>query len=267
MNPITLKDIPFRDKNGRKQRIQFIHLEPELLALSKPSGIPVIPDHWNPEAPNIRDILNRQVPAASAQAEQSVWVVHRLDKDTTGVLLFARSADMHRSLNSLFESGDITKTYLAVTRGGPPDDEGVVDLPINRHPSRGGLMVIDHRGKPAITHYRVLERYNYFSLLELIPQTGRTHQIRVHMAALGCPLAVDPVYGNSERLDLSQIKRRYQKKDPWEETPALIQRLTLHAAALEFDHPQSGERLKIAAEAPKDFRALQKALKRWGETR
>ncbi len=253
----------FRDRDGRKRIVEVLFEDERYLVINKPPGVPVIPDRWRPELPNLRHLLEAQYRKASPEMDgPAVWVVHRLDTDTSGVLLLARSADSHRTLNMLFEAGAVEKTYLAIVRGAPPAESGVIDQPIRPHPSRKSGMQVDPGGKPALTRYRVLEKFRYYSLLEARPKTGRTHQLRVHLAAIGCPLAVDPLYGGREAVFLSDFKRGY--REPQNRPPgALIRRLTLHAHTLAFAEPAPGKPYAFQAPLPRDFQALLKALRKW----
>lgn len=253
----------FRDRDGRKRIVEVLFEDDRYLIVNKPAGVPVIPDRWRSELPNLRHLLEAQYRKAPHGAdEQSVWVVHRLDTDTSGVLMMARSADSHRFLNALFEAGEVEKTYLAIVRGAPPAESGVIDQPIRPHPSRKPHMQVHPGGKPAVTEYQVLEKFRYYSLLEARPKTGRTHQLRVHLAVVGCPLAVDPLYGEGDAVYLSDFKRGY--REPKSKAPRpLIGRLTLHAHTLAFTEPASGQRHSFQAPLPKDFQALLKALRKW----
>jgi 23S rRNA pseudouridine1911/1915/1917 synthase len=155
-------------------------------------------------------------------------IVHRLDKGTSGVLLVARTDAAHRSLAAQFSGRSVEKTYLALVQGKPESDRGTIDLPITRDPERRTRMTARlASGRHAHTEYRVLERFDRFTLLEVQIGTGRTHQIRVHLAALGHPVAGDPLYGAAAQAELTR---------PW-----------LHALRIRFDSPSTGERLTVEA--------------------
>ena len=189
--------------------------------------------------------------------------VHRLDKQTSGVMIVARDRESQRQLTQQFFDREIRKSYLALVTGSPIDDAGTVDLPITGEWGHGQRMCVSRRkGKQAITHYRLFERFRGLSLLICKPETGRTHQIRVHLAALGCPLAVDSLYGSSRGVYLSDYKQGYRPSRDRKERP-LIDRLTLHAHTIELNHPETGETMAWTAELPKDFRATLQQLSKY----
>jgi tRNA pseudouridine32 synthase/23S rRNA pseudouridine746 synthase len=226
----------------------ILHEDAHLLVIDKPAGRIVIPGR-TPERS-----LREELEAAHGR----LWVVHRLDRGTTGVLVFARTADAHRALNQAFDRGEPEKTYLAVVRGAPPA-ELRVDVPIA--PGRKGRMRAaergDARGKAAATRLRLVEAFparpwtgGPVALVEARPETGRTHQIRVHLAHAGFPLAVDPDYGDPGPL-------------AGEGGRVLLGRTPLHAARLALRHPADGE-LVLEAPLPEDLAALLAALRAGG---
>jgi RluA family pseudouridine synthase len=259
---MQLQSFTFRDKQQQKRTVDIIFENEHLLVVNKPPHLPVIPDRWNVALPNLKDLLQHQYQKITGSAEQAAWVVHRIDADTSGIVMFAKSAPWHRALNELFENQQINKTYLAITSGFPPEESGVIELPLRSHPGRRQLMQVHKNGKPSKTAYKILEKFKRYCLLEISPQTGRTHQIRVHLAALHCPLAIDPLYGSPNPITLWDIKERY-KSNPILENPALINRLTLHACRIQFKDPFQNQEYSFEAPLPKDFSALLKALRKW----
>jgi RluA family pseudouridine synthase len=226
--------------------LPIIYSDESLLAIDKPAGILSIPDHWDPELPDAVTELKA--------AWGKLFVVHRLDKDTTGVLLFAKNAEAHQALGAAFESRSVSKTYQALVRGLPSWDETVCELPLMPDGDRLHRTVITaHHGKRSVTAFTVLARYKDYALVEARPETGRTHQVRVHLSALGHPCVSDPLYGDGQALLLSKLKRRW-KGDLFDEHP-LLSRAALHALAAEFPHPKSGVTLRLEAPLPKDMRA------------
>lgn len=230
-----------------------------VLAINKPVGLSVVPDPCRAEARLINGLLH-YVQQESPQPCRRVYVVHRLDKETSGVLLFAKTPEAARLLSMAFERREVHKEYLAVVRGEVSQDEGEVEAAIG--PGSGGRMrLTDKRGKPATSHYRVIERFRRFSLLQVEPLTGRTHQVRLHCLSIGHPLAVEPLYSGNHAIYLSEIKRNYRAKAGRPERP-LIGRLTLHAHRIEVPRPE-GVPLSVEAPIPADLERLLHALRKY----
>ncbi len=224
-----------------------------------------------PAIPTAATAEDEAEPAAEAGAADpargaELLVVHRLDKDTSGLLIFARNAEAHRRLNGAFGTGAVKKTYRAIVKGSPAWEETSCDLPLHVDGDRRHRTVIDgHHGKESKTAFTVLERYRggggfAAALVEAKPETGRTHQIRVHLSALGHACLCDPLYGDGQPLLLSKVKGKW-KGDEWSERP-LLSRTALHAFSLEFAHPMTGVRLRFEAPEPKDFRATRVQLEK-----
>jgi len=218
-----------------------------LLAIDKPPGLPVIPARTgDPEA-----CVRRRLEAALGER---LWVVHRLDRDTSGVLLLARSADAHRAASTAFERHEVRKWYLAFTRGAPEHPSGTIGTPL--HHARKGKMRPAAPGEPgalpAQTEYDVRRRWNppavAVALIEARPRTGRQHQVRVHLRAAGAPLLVDPLYGGASRITAADLGL--------EGDDVLVARLTLHAARLEFVPPGAAETVRVEAPLPADLAGL-----------
>lgn len=225
----------------------------DIVVLDKPSGMLSIPDRFDEAAPTLSTWLKARY--------GDIFVVHRLDRETSGVILFAKHADAHRALNAQFETHTARKRYEAVVDGIVEPPSGTIDLPIGPHPRQRGMMCVDMRnGKPSVTHYTAIARYRTFSHLSLELETGRQHQIRVHCLAIGHPLAVDALYGKRAALLLSSFKKNYHGSG--EERP-LIARLTLHAADLTFTHPRTQLPQTVSAPLPKDLTALLRQIARW----
>jgi 23S rRNA pseudouridine1911/1915/1917 synthase len=237
------------------------------VALAKPSGLATIPGRG--EEDSVLERLGRQLNVpSSGTSDPRIRVVHRLDKDTTGVLLFAKHTAAQRHLSHQFQNNAVQKEYLALVAGRPMELEGEVDAPLARHPTTPQRMaVVRHGGRPARTAWRVEEQFREFTLLRVFPRTGKTHQIRVHLQSIGLPLAVDPVYNarrggrGSPGLLLSAFKRGYRPAAGETERP-LIERLTLHAQKLRFVN-LSGQFVEVVAPLPKDFRAALNMLRKY----
>lgn len=236
-------------------RWTILHEEPDWLAIDKPAGLLSTPDRFDRDKPNLHDLLTARY--------GKVHPIHRLDRETSGVILFARTSEANRQLSRQFEEHTVEKTYLALTRGVPTAATGEIDAPLAECPRRPGLMRIDLRhGQPARTRWRVLEWLGPFTLFEVQPLTGRQHQIRVHLSGMGLPLAVDPEYGGNTALFLSEFKPGYKRATGGGERP-LIARLTLHAARLRFRHPSTQEPIEVTAPLPHDFEVALKQIRRW----
>lgn len=234
--------------------MDIIFADKDIIVLNKPAGISVHPvrnsiSHGASGGPNVKgetvvDFLIKHFPEVKGVGEDPIrpGIVHRLDRDTSGVLVVARSAHAFEKLKALFKERRVEKTYLAIVCGTPKNRKGVVSYPIGRdakNPTRrgaaGGRARV--RGeREAYTEYRVLKKGTDFSLLEVLPKTGRTHQIRVHMKALGHPIACDRVYGGKNVCCSEGVGRQM-----------------LHAQSLSFSFPE-GRRIKFEADPPEDFR-------------
>jgi len=220
----------------------------DILVADKPSGMPVIPDRHG-ERLSLREWLERE-------RNEKMWVVHRIDAGTSGLVLFARNAEGHSYFNNQFADRLVAKRYLALVKGCPPEDEGDIYAPLQKRNSRRDPVRVHADGKAAHSHYRVVEKFNGFCLVEIMPHTGRTHQIRVHMAHVGCPLAIDALYGMDEAITTSTIANSFKKG-----ARLLIDRLTLHAWKLETEMPD-GTRQSFEAPLPDDLSALLEALRK-----
>ncbi|MCI0528320.1 MAG: RNA pseudouridine synthase, partial [Nitrospira sp.] len=196
---------------------RIIFEDSQLIAVHKPPGLPVIPGRWNRQEPTLLQEVGRYLATQSATSKgaspENPKVIHRIDRDTSGVVVFAKTATAHSWLCQQFLRREVRKTYLGVVEGVIKDAGGTVQLLIGPHPREKGVMQINPRGgREAVTDYEVIERFVGFSLIKLYPKTGRTHQIRVHLQAIGHPLAVDPIYGNRSALYLSQLKKNFKPK-------------------------------------------------------
>lgn len=207
--------------------MQILHSDESILVVNKPANLSVLPEGWDRDAKYLVQLLEEQY--------EKVWVVHRIDKITSGIIVFALNAESHRSLNIQFEKHQVEKKYHALLNGVPKWDEKTTKFPLRvnvGHKHR--TMVDDRNGVNAETKFKVEERYQASTLVEAMPMTGRTHQIRVHAYALGYPLVGDVLYSAPESK--------------------VIARPALHAFSLMFSHPVTNERVLFQAEYPDDFR-------------
>ena len=258
--------------------IPILFEDEDLLVLDKPAGLAVEPERWARDAASLAGALlalaRSRSPRAGEEGEEDgaapgplelrLRAVHRLDKDTSGALVVAKHLEAERALRAAFEHDRVRKTYWALVEGEHPLPDGQeqeIDLPIGPDEKRSGRVVIDERdGKPAVTRISVLQRFRGFTWLACRPLSGRTHQIRVHLAATGFPLAVDKLYGRREQLLLSNVKAGYRAKRGRPERP-LIARHTLHAAAIEVPSPSEATRVvRVEAPLPKDLSQVLKQL-------
>lgn len=235
-----------------KRLFDIIFENDDFLAIDKPAGLLTIPDRSQSET-SLKDLL--------IQKYGNIYTVHRLDKDTSGLVLFAKTPEAHKYFSHLFEEREIEKYYLGVVIGCPPNAAGVMDAPIAEHPLHKGLMTIHRNGKPSETGYEVVEANRHYSLLSFRLFTGRTHQIRVHCKNLGHPLACDDLYGDGKPVLLSSVKKKFKLSKHDEEERPMIDRLALHSHKLIFTDP-SGKKQELTAEMPKTFRALMTQLKK-----
>lgn len=237
-----------------KNKVDIIAETEHWIALNKPSGMLSIPDRKQSE-PSLKDWLNEKY--------GKVWIVHRLDKFTSGLILFAKDEATHKLLSMQFEERVVEKFYLGLVHGILQNKEGSVDAPIMEHPVKKTTYITHQKGRASLTEYKVLEEHGLFSWLQFQIHTGRTHQIRVHMKHIGHPIVCDEVYGTATPVLLSSIKRKkFNLSKADEEERPLMNRLALHAWKLTFN---DGGGTKIELEAPlsKDLKALLQQFEKW----
>ncbi len=234
----------------------IIHKEEDFLIINKSAGVLSIPDRYNDALPSLDKILKKDFPGS--------MIVHRLDKDTSGIMIFPLNPDAHRIINSQFENRELKKIYHAVVAGIVSEDEMEIDIPLLTNPGKKAGVIPSARGKESLSRLKVLERFRNSTLVEIDLVTGRHHQLRAHVSAVGHPLLIDPLYSNTTEFYLSSVKRKYNRSKSKEERP-IISRITMHAYSIEFNHPTTGKRISFEAEYPKDFAVLLKQLKKYAE--
>ena len=183
----------------KKLLLDIVFENQSFVAINKPAGLLSIPDREQSQV-SLKEMLT--------QKYGSIFTVHRLDKDTSGLIIFAKTESSHKYLSKLFEGRQIEKYYQGLVHGIPSPPKGTIDAPIAEHGLQKGLYVVHRRGKPSITDYEIIQEHKYFSLLQFQLHTGRTHQIRVHCKNLGHPLACDELYGDGKPVLLSSIKNK-----------------------------------------------------------
>jgi 23S rRNA pseudouridine955/2504/2580 synthase/23S rRNA pseudouridine1911/1915/1917 synthase len=238
-------------------KLEILFEDDDIIIINKPSGLLVIPDRFDPTLPSLNKILE-------ARQKERVWVAHRLDKDTSGVICFAKNEAAHKYLSMIFQERDVNKYYAGLVTGIVVPAEARIENMIAEHPAVHGKMIVAKMGKISVTDYRVSEQWPLFALMQFQIHTGRTHQIRVHMQSIGHPIVCDELYGDGKPFYVSSIKRRYNQAKHEEEERPLLNRLALHAYRLEFEK-EDGTLITADAPLPKDMAATVNQLNKWSK--
>ena len=251
--------------------IDVLYEDDDIAVVNKPADMVVHPSrgHWSGTL--VGALAHRFAGQLSSnRGPARPGIVHRLDRDTSGVILIAKNDVAHANLAALFESKRITKEYFAITIGGINADREIVDQPIGLHPKFRVKMAIapdDPEAKSAQTYFEVLERFRGFTAMRCLPKTGRTHQIRVHLAYLGCPILCDKLYGGRSEITLDEIASRVVRaaapSDAESSNAPLLSRQALHARKITFEHPTTKEIMTIEAPIPRDMANALDALRRY----
>jgi 23S rRNA pseudouridine1911/1915/1917 synthase len=212
--------------------LRIVYEDADLLVVDKPPGLAVHPSPGHARGTLVNAVLAHCPDLSGIGGEGRPGIVHRLDKDTSGLIIVAKNDAAHLSLARQLKERQVEKTYLALVEGRVEPPEGLIDAPVGRHPVHRRKQAVVERGREARTRYRVLREVDRRSLLEVRPETGRTHQIRVHLAHIGHPVAGDPLYGRAHPL---------------------LTRQFLHAQRLAFRHPRTGQRIELTAPLPEDL--------------
>ena len=220
--------------------VPLVYQDDDIVVVDKPSGLAVHPGPGHPSGTLVNALLARCPGIEGVGGEIRPGIVHRLDKDTSGLMVVAKNDAAHHHLSESLKNREVRKEYLALVEGELAEEEGVIDRPIGRHPRNRKKMAVVDDGREARTRYRVLERLERTTLVELSLETGRTHQIRVHLAHLGHPLVGDGVYGRG----YGSLGRQF-----------------LHAYRLGFEHPSSGDFLEFQSDLPEDLRRVLEGMR------
>ena len=224
--------------------IDIVYEDANIIVVNKPKGMVVHPANGNPDGTLVNAIMNICKDSLSGiGGEIRPGIVHRIDKDTSGLLIIAKNDKAHINLSEQIKNREITKKYVALVRGVIKENEATIDMPIGRSDKDRKKMAVKKDGKKAVTHFKVIKRYNGYTYLDIKIDTGRTHQIRVHLAEIGYPIVGDSVYSNGKN-------------------PFGVEGQMLHAKSLEFEHPITGKTLKLEAPLPEYFEEVLNRLER-----
>ena len=242
--------------------IDILYQDDDLLVLDKGAGMAVHPAPGSWDGTLVNALLYHCSDLSGINGLLRPGIVHRLDKDTTGLMVVAKNDGAHRGLAAQLESRSVERCYAALAWGHPRQDRGRIDAAIGRNPRDRKKMAVVEEGRAAVTHFEVVERYAFLCLLDLRLETGRTHQIRVHLQHEGHPVFGDPLYGGVNRI--RGIKGEFRRRA--KELQEMIHRQALHARTLRFEHPRSSVPMEFTAELPADFSRLLEALRQGPES-
>jgi 23S rRNA pseudouridine1911/1915/1917 synthase len=239
----------------KPQRIAIIFDDEQIIVVNKPARMLSVPDRYNHDIPNVYHYLQHKY--------GEVFIVHRLDRETSGIIVFAKNAEAHKHLSKQFLNHTVEKIYHTIILGLISPKEGIIELPIIENPARRGTMMVHKSlGKLSETQYQVMEEFAHYAYVRVRLKTGRMHQIRVHFQAIGYPLAIDDIYGKQVAFYLSSVKHKYHTAKHEDERP-IMSRLSLHAHTLGLIHPTTEETMEFNAELPKDFSVMLKQLRKY----
>ncbi|BCC30977.1 RluA family pseudouridine synthase [Bacillus cereus] len=230
---VTIPEPEELDIQPEDMNLEIYYEDADVLVVNKPRGMVVHPAPGHTSGTLVNGLMHHCTDLSGINGVMRPGIVHRIDKDTSGLLMVAKNDMAHESLVNQLVAKTVTRRYKAIVHGVIPHDKGTIDAPIARDKKERQSMTVDENGKHAVTHFQVLERFKDFTLVECRLETGRTHQIRVHMKYIGYPLAGDPKYGPKKTLDMNGQ--------------------ALHAGILGFDHPRTGEYTQFEAPIPEVF--------------
>lgn len=226
------------------------------IVINKPSGLLSVPDRMGKEI-SLKKLLLEKYP--------NIYTVHRIDKGTSGIILFAKDEATHKELSVLFQERAIEKIYFGLVHGAFTDNKGVIDASIAEHPAANGKMIIHAKGKPSLTEYEVEERFRLFTWLKFNIHTGRTHQIRLHCQHIGHSIVCDEFYGDAKPILISSLKKNYKLAVKEDEEKPILSRQALHAYSLQLTFRNKD--YFFEADIPKDLRALLQQLRKLNAVR
>ncbi len=250
---IDLQEDRELDLEPEEMDLDILYEDSDLIAINKPAGMVVHPGAGNLTGTLVNGLIYHFDELSKEYGSLRPGIVHRLDKDTSGVLLIAKNDPTHMNLSRQFANREVSKVYLALVWGSPSDEEGVIVGSLKRDPTDRKKFTVGEGGRVAETHYSIVESFEDLTLVELRPKTGRTHQLRVHMKHIGNPIFSDETYGGG----LSRSRGfPPQKRKKFTTLHNLISRQALHALSIGFIHPGTGERMELIAPIPDDFRTV-----------
>jgi len=232
-------------------RPEIIFENENFIVINKPTALLSIPDRAQSET-SLKDLLIHQY--------DKIFVVHRLDKGTSGVIVFAKNEQTHKQLSQSFEGREVEKYYVGLVHGRMQNEEGTIDVPIAEHPVKKGKMITFAKGKPSVTDYSIIENFRLFSWVKFCLHTGRTHQIRVHMQHINHSIVCDELYGSDHPIYVSSLKRNYHLSKKEDNERPILSRLALHSLQLKFD--LNGKHYAFEADIPKDLKATLQQLRK-----
>jgi 23S rRNA pseudouridine1911/1915/1917 synthase len=250
--------------------LDILYEDDAIIAVNKPPGMVVHParGHWSGTLASALSFHFQQL--SKVGGETRPGIVHRLDRDTSGVIVIAKTDPMHFALAAQFEQRTTEKEYFAITAGVPDRDRDYVEQPIGVHPHQREKMAIrggHSTSREATTFYEVVERFPGFAAVRVLPKTGRTHQIRVHLAHLGCPVLCDKLYGGRSSITRGELKRGRESfsgkphADSGDDSEVILSRQALHAARIKIAHPETGQPIEFTAPLPADLQTVLDALR------
>jgi 23S rRNA pseudouridine1911/1915/1917 synthase len=270
---VWLPELPDMTPVAEDIPIEVVYEDDTLTVVNKPPGIVTHPAKGNWQGTLVNAIQFHYNSLSTLAGENRPGIVHRLDRDTTGLLVVAKNDQAHRRLALQFERREVHKEYLALVYGVPQRDSDYIERPIGFHPLTREKMAIrslEDGGRPASTYYEVAERFCGYALVRCMPKTGRTHQIRLHLTHIGHPIVADKAYSGRNRLTLGELRAQERREIPageFDPASVLIDRQALHAHFLHFTHPSTGQPIELTASLPDDMDRTLRTLRMYSPLR